>query len=291
MALDYATVVKQANEVLAQYRMRLTLRQVFYRLVARYGLPNTHRAYKNLGNTLTRARERGDVDWRRIEDRVRGVFGTAGFRSPESFREAFAESVEVLWEKYRRNLWLEQGHYLEVWVEKDALSALFKETADEYVLKTAPSRGYGSHTYLRETVDRLNAITGRKVVVLHFGDHDPSGRQMSEDLGRRLRLYGARNATVLRPALNPDQIRDYNLPPAPVKLTDSRAKRFIEEFGTDVVELDALDPDDLQAIIRQSIEQFITNKAKFKSDLKEMAEEQEALKPIFAEAARAIREG
>lgn len=294
MALDYATIVKQANEVLAQYSTPLTLRQLYYQLVALYGLPNRIQSYKSLGAMLVRARENGDVNWTRIEDRIRETLGEVGFSDESKFRASYADGVEELYSRYRRNLWLAQGTYIEVWLEKDALSRIFSDTTDEFVALTCPSRGYSSLSFLMEAAQRLRPITRegkREVHILHFSDFDPSGLDMFRDLGDRLARYGAGSIKMHRIALTPEQIRKYRLPPAPVKTSDSRAAGFVAEYGADVVELDALNPRVLQNLIRESIRGFITNKAQFQRDLKRMAEEQEELKAVFEEAAERIREG
>ena len=61
----YGLVKNAILAVLDEYVIRLTVRQVFYRLVSPpYQLiPNTKSAYKYFDNQLVRARERDEVPW------------------------------------------------------------------------------------------------------------------------------------------------------------------------------------------------------------------------------------
>ena len=98
----------------------------------------------------------------------------------------------------------------------------------------------------------------KSIHILYFGDFDPSGEDMVRDLQKRIMLYGAPTATVHKIALTKDQVKTWKLPPAPVKKSDKRAAKFIEAHGDiSAVELDALDPEDLQNIVKTTIEGYI----------------------------------
>jgi hypothetical protein len=90
-------------------------------------------------------------------------------------------------------------------------------------------------------------------IIFHFGDHDPSGKDMSRDITDRLELFTGKALRFERLALNMDQVEKYEPPPNPAKITDSRANAYIAEFGGESWELDALEPVVLAALVRDAI--------------------------------------
>lgn len=256
--MKYKQIVPQVRSILGQYESRMTLRQIFYRLVSKQLIKNLENRYKGLSRMLVKARELGEIDWRRMEDRTRRTHGgdfedmkETGYckREEELFRNA--------WKKFTLSQWKPQPKHLEVWLEKDALSGLVTDFANALQVKTCPTKGYSSYTYIREAVERLNEHKDKELIVLYLGDYDPSGDDITRDLGNRLRKYGA-DVTVELIALNLDQIQKYNLPPEIAKTTDPRYAKFVYKTGsTDTVELDALEPNVLQEIIETAIKSHI----------------------------------
>ncbi|MGL6200581.1 MAG: hypothetical protein ACRC3H_16750 [Lachnospiraceae bacterium] len=90
-------------------------------------------------------------------------------------------------------------------------------------------------------------------MVIHLGDHDPSGIDMSRDIQERNVLFDNLNLEFHRIALNKDQIDLYNPPPNPTKLTDSRASGYISHHGYECWELDALEPRVLTDLIQGEV--------------------------------------
>jgi hypothetical protein len=84
--------------------------------------------------------------------------------------------------------------------------------------------------------------------------------------------------TVLRIALNMDQVRQYGPPPNPAKVTDSRARTYIETYGDESWELDALDPATITALIQEAVGE-LRNDELWAEDL---SKEQEHRKLLFA---------
>ena len=130
--MKYTLVVTYVNDILSQYIMKLTLRQIFYRLVAGYEYPNTKSAYNQLSKQLVKARERGDVDATKFEDRSREFLGgDYEFNSLEEFVtyqfETFLDSPNY----YARKIWSSQPEYVIVFVEKDALSRVISTVAEK----------------------------------------------------------------------------------------------------------------------------------------------------------------
>ena len=283
--MDYKTIVPAVNDILSQYNMRMTIRQIFYRLVAKHLIQNTLSQYKNLSRILVKARERGDVDWTDIEDRSRTTIGRdGGFESVDHFLTYTEENFKEGWRYFTMPMWTNQPNFLEVWVEKDALSALVSDVAEGFRVRTCPARGYSSFTYVKEGADRLADIEGKNIIVLYLGDYDPSGLDITRDLENRLQAYGIPDVDVKRIALTLDQIRQYSLPPMMAKSKDPRYAKFVADTGgTDVVELDALEPPVLQEIIRKAIQERIDTDL-WNKRVTEIEETKEKLREKFEKA-------
>lgn len=259
--------IEDANEIIDDYAtqgLRLTLRQLYYRFVAADKIPNNFRSYKNLQGLINDARLAGLIDWDAIEDRTRNLKSPPSWDSPEDVIAAAANS-------YRADLWEDQTYHVEVWVEKDALLGVVQKACEAYRLPYFSCRGYTSQSEVWTAAMRLKRMY-RPCVVLHLGDHDPSGVDMTRDIEDRFHLFGADNVEVRRLALNMDQIRQYNPPPNPVKPTDVRTSGYAAKFGESCWELDALEPKTLINLIHsetQGLIDFVAWNAMFERERKD----------------------
>jgi len=147
---------------------------------------------------------------------------------------------------YRRDVWEAQSQYLEVWLEKDALSGIFEAALRPYGVTLNVGRGYDGWDSIHNAAGRFGE--GEGVTILYFGDLDPSGEDMVRSLAERLAFFDC-YPEMVKCALLPEDIRRYGLPPAIPKTTDTRHKKFVEEYGEISVELDALPP----SILRQRL--------------------------------------
>jgi hypothetical protein len=247
---DTLRTIRLANEICAAYQAQgydLTLRQLYYQFVSRDLIPNSDKEYKRLGETINAARLAGEMDWNYIVDRTRNLRDLAHWNSPEQIVGAVAN-------QYRTDRWANQPTYVEVWVEKDALVGVIANACEPLDVPYFSCRGYTSQSELWGAARRIlrRNEAGQKAVVIHLGDHDPSGIDMSRDIAERLELFEA-EATVHRIALNRDQVDQYQPPPNPAKLTDARAKGYIRRHGPYSWELDALDPTTLGSLIRSTV--------------------------------------
>jgi hypothetical protein len=243
-------VIDQANQICADYQRQgydLTLRQLYYQFVSRDLIANKDTEYKRLGNIINDARLAGLLDWNYIVDRTRNLRGLAHWDNPGDILDGAAFG-------YRTDRWANQPYHVEVWIEKDALVGVIAGACDRLDVPYFSCRGYTSQSELWGAARRLIYRTkaGQKNVIIHLGDHDPSGIDMTRDITDRLALFGA-EATVERIALNMDQVRRYSPPPNPAKLTDARAEGYIATHGTSSWELDALDPSTLDALVQSHI--------------------------------------
>lgn len=255
----------------------LTLRQLYYQYVARdifpddrrwtwtgfrwirdlQGTKNADPNYKWLGGIISDARLIGLLDWDYIVDRTRRPFQA-------QFWDDEVDAVRWLIDRYREDVWADQAYRVEVWVEKEALAGVIDRTADDERCLSFSCRGYVSQSAMWEAAQRHNDIEqefGQEVIVLHLGDHDPSGIDMTRDIRNRLRQFGS-GADVIRIALNMDQIEELNPPPNPAKQTDARAQTYIAEYGYDSWELDALEPTYLDELITDHVGRY-RDEAKF----------------------------
>lgn len=263
---DTLAVIHAAIEIVEQYLahgMKLTLRQLYYRFIAgdllpeawtddKSGSKNTQKNYKRLGSIVGKARMAGLLDWDAIEDRTRGVKSLSHWTSPADIVASCASQFTV-------DRWEGQNNYVEVWYEKDALTGVFSDPCNDLDVPFFSCRGYGSLSELRVAGRRLKrfAAQGRKPVVLHFGDMDPSGLDMTRDNRDRLSTFAEVDVELIRIALNMDQIEQYDPPPNPAKTTDSRFEFYRAEHGEDSWELDALEPQVLRELCREHVESHL----------------------------------
>lgn len=248
------TLINRINGVIEDYQHQgysLTFRQVYYQMVARAIIPNNERSYKNLGNLISDARLAGLIDWYAIEDRTRNLRGNSHWMNPGSVIDSAAYS-------YRLDHWTGQRHYVEVWVEKDALVGIVGQISQRLDVNFFSCRGYVSQSEMWSAARRLkrHQDQGQHVVLLHLGDHDPSGKDMSRDIVDRLDMFETHDVTFKRLALNMDQIELYNPPPNPTKLTDSRSTGYIEKYGYECWELDALEPGVISDLIDVNVRKY-----------------------------------
>jgi hypothetical protein len=251
----WPTLLAQAAAIVASYDTRVTLRQLFYRVVAKLLLPNTQNAYKALSEHSAAARRAGTFP--PLMDRGRIIHRDQTFASPAAARR---------WLKaiYRRDRTEGQAVSLYLGVEKAGIVAQLQEWFGDLGVPILPLGGYSSESYEREVVaDVLKAEVAaaqRPAVLLYAGDWDPSGEDIDRNFIEKTNCW----AEVRRVALTAAQVEQYALPKMPGKISkrtgepsDSRAKKFIARHGEHVqVELDALSPDILRELFRQAIADF-----------------------------------
>jgi len=267
-ARDVVTEAERICQDYANQGYQLTLRQLYYRFIATDAFPdsradpvsgtkNTERNYKWLGDLVSNGRIAGMIDWSHLTDRGRRpAGGDSGWDSPRDIVESSAD-------QYGITHWDGQPEYVEAWVEKEALAEVISRPASRWDVTTFACKGYVSQSAMHDAALRLRRRTrdGRKCTIIHLGDHDPSGLDMTRDIEDRLAMFRA-VVTVDRIALNMDQVLALNPPPSPAKITDSRAADYIDRFHDPDVdepgearcwELDAIEPAALDALVDEAI--------------------------------------
>lgn len=241
----------------------LTLRQLYYQMIAKDYLPdswtnaagtkNNVQSYKRIGDLVSKAREAGLLDWGHIVDRGRTLEKRPEWDNPNHFLSSVAPQFKI-------DLWEDQPKRIEVWVEKDALSGVLERACRPFAVPYFACKGYvsasaiwdaGHNRILHDYHDN-----GQATVIIHLGDHDPSGIDMTRDIEERLRRFSGDDEPdieVIRIALNMDQVEQYDPPPNPAKETDSRFRGYQDLHGDESWELDALDPPIIVEMIQDAI--------------------------------------
>lgn len=277
-------VIDRANSIIAEYEAQgfdLTLRQLYYQFVARGIIANKDSEYDRLGSIINDARLAGQIDWNRIVDRTRQLRGLSHWDSPSQILRGAAYS-------YRTDKWKNQPYRVEIWIEKDALAGVFEEVCNRLDVPYFSCRGYTSQSEMWVASQRLLSYVkrGQTPVILHFGDHDPSGMDMTRDITDRLSLFadhhGYEAIQVARLALNWDQVQEHQPPPNPAKITDSRARAYIAEYGGESWELDAMEPAMLATLVEDQIFGLLDHDA-WQEDLEAEQADKERLEALAKE--------
>ena len=256
-------LIRETKNIISEYTTRLTLRQIFYRLVSKGILKNTLTEYKYLGKSLVYAREQNMISYDSLEDRTRAAITVDDYYiSHEVFfnyhKQEYDNSEDTFkdsWKNYQLPLWHKQPKYVEVWLEKEALAGLFQQVTSPESIVLSTARGYPSLTLLHDGYKRFMEpeLTEKEFYILYFGDYDPSGKDIERNIRERLNIFFNIDVKVKRIAITKQQIEKYNIPPMPAKRSDSRYNEFVKINGDIAVELDAIEPNTLQDILRESI--------------------------------------
>jgi len=250
--------VEQIRNILAdleEYKP-LTLRQVYYQMVSRGFIGNCVSEYNALSNLVKWARLDKQIPWEDIEDRGRVFNNLSGWYGGDEFA---LYHLKHFLTGYQRNLLQTQTKYIEVWIEKDALSTVFNKICSEFTVPVVVCKGFVSMSFLNDFRNRAKyrqAREGKTVVMLYFGNFDPSGIAMLDAMQTTLEWELFVTGVIFRRvALVEADIDAHNLPDNPnaLKTTDSRARKFLETYGNRAVELDALSPSILEEKIRNAI--------------------------------------
>jgi hypothetical protein len=248
-------MIQRADHIINEYQqqgLRMTVRQLYYQFVTRNWIVNSEKAYKGLTDLVSKARLAGLLDWEAIEDRGREALEAAEY--PD-----LASALKRARDGFRLHRWEGQTNYVELWVEKAALAGVLMPIALKYHVTLMVNKGYSSQTAMYESsrryLRRIRSTDGKAPLVphlLYLGDFDPSGEDMVRDIRERMVMFRC-PVHVKKVALTMKQIQQYNPPPNPAKVSDPRARRYIEEHGDTSWEVDALSPAVLTKIVSKEI--------------------------------------
>ncbi len=297
----------------------LTLRQLYYQFVAKAIIYNKESEYNRLKNVVNNARLAGLIDWNHITDRTRNLRRNSFWSSPEEGVKALADQYQIdKWKNQKTrvecfpantlivtstglipignvkpgdrvlthvNLEIEKDHSYcapvsvhNCWIEKDALVGVIAPICSQLDLPYFSCRGYTSQSEMWVAARRMEDYN-QDVVVLHLGDHDPSGIDMTRDIQERLDLFTDEGMILVkRIALTMEQIDQYDPPPNPCKITDSRAPTYVAEYGNESWELNALDPDVMVELIEAEVEKYRDDELWAKAEAREKREKNQLLR-------------
>lgn len=280
-----ALVVNETNKLFQTFPL-MTIRQIYYQLVAKNIIPNTSNYYGGMDDILVSARERGTIDWRHIVDRSRQVLEERDY-DMINYNDFLTGLVGLFREGSKHwsiSLWNDQPNRVFILLEKDSLSQLVYDLVKEFRIPVYVCHGYTSFTKMKELALRCDG--SKHSVVILLSDYDPSGRDMKRDAKDRLARYGALDFEVKRIGITLNQILNKKLPYKPSAaiqpklIHDPRAKKYGINH---IVELDALSPSDLRSIVRGAVKHYMDKNAylQWKS---QMQKDQKALEQSLLNA-------
>ena len=252
-------LIAYVNGLITSYMQQgytLSVRQLYYQLVARGQVENTLKSYKSIADMVNNGRLAGLIDWAAIEDRNRNIDIRSRWTSGGQILRGSAN-------QFHMDMWEGQERRLYVIVEKAALEGVLGGVCRTYDIPMLAARGYPSVSILRELVlehFRPAIVNGQRPLILHLGDHDPSGIDMTRDLEERIEMFLEEydcDYELQRIALNMDQVEEKNPPPNPAKTTDSRYVEYKEKHGEESWELDALEPAYLEELVQGRVRAVI----------------------------------
>ena len=282
---DAQKLFSQIDAVVTEFQqsdIKLTNRQLYYQLVGKNLIPNATEVYKRVCTFLTDGRYGGLIDWEAIEDRGRVP------SMPLEF-ENIQERIQLALNNFRLQRWQDQEYYVELYCEKQAGETVLKPVAEKYHIYFGYNKGYSGASAMYDLAKRLQEKleNGKRLVVLYFGDHDPSGLDMVRDIKERLTEFLTKGEfqptyihellEVIPVALTTEQVKKYNPPPNPAKFSDPRAAKYVSIYGKVSWELDSLNPLELRKIAEAAIQKHLNIK-KYNAWIEKEKKESQALK-------------
>jgi hypothetical protein len=224
----------------------MTVRQAFYQASVRGIVEKSEAGYTKVQTDLVVMRKSGEMPFDWLADNTRWQ------RKPRSF-DSVEQALQETARFYRKRLWADADAYVEVWLEKDALSGVVFPVTALYDVPLMVARGYASLSFLHSAAEAISGLDV-PVYIYHLGDFDPSGVNAGEKIEETLReMAPDADINFTRLAVTPGQIEVWDLPTRPTKTSDTRAKGF----GAISVELDAIEPDALRTLVRLAIEDHL----------------------------------
>lgn len=244
--------IREAIEAAVRKDRPMTVRQVFYRMAVQGVVPKQERrGYNTVQRLLVEMRREGRIPYSWIVDSSRTI------RRPTTF-DSMEDALRNTARAYRRSLWTDLPVYIQIWLEKEALTGVLWDVTDRWDVPLWVSRGYTSLSYLHSGAERIQAAieAGRRVYVYNFGDHDPSGVNAWEKLQETIRAFidDPQAVEFERVAVTPEQIDAWDLPSRPTKKSDTRSKAW---SAGESVEMDAIPPARLKELVRGCVERHI----------------------------------
>ncbi len=236
----------------------LTVRQAYYQCVGHGKLSNRLSEYRRVSAVLTELRRESLIPWHAVADRTRTTTEKRG--EPNVTDWLWGELRAIFNPEYYGRCYIQnQDVYVEVLVEKDALASIAESAVWPYCTRLNVTRGHPSASMQNAIAERLDKamMLGKRPLLLHYGDLDPSGVAIPRALQAKLREHHGLDIEVRRVALTPSQVASLGLPESldAAKQVDPNYPAWEREYGDmKPVELDAMHPEALQRLIREALE-------------------------------------
>jgi hypothetical protein len=283
----------QVEEIFETYRdqLPLTLRQVFYILVANYRYEKTEKAYKRLGGHLNMARRAGVVPFEYLrDDSLHGYFG-----GDYEGEDEFWADIERRAKGFTLDKLTNQDYKIRIHCEAVGMLPQLRRVCRPFSIPVYSCSGFDSlsvkYDLRREIVETKN-YEGKSTVILHLGDCDPSGASifkdgmtddvlafLEEDFSNLPYWDPNKVAIFQRVAMLPEQAELLGVPSAPPKKTDSRSKKWGD---APTYQLEAMPPDVLAEYLETAIGGWL--------DLHQFEEDQETEVEKRAEILNKLRQ-
>ena len=256
----------------------VTVRQVYYNLTSTGLVPKTDAGYQKVVRACNDLRFSGDLPFRYFADSTRRR------RKPVSYDD-IDEALYYCARGYRKDLWKTQNKRIEIWLEKDALSNIFYQITSKWDVPLMVSRGYSSNTFLYESAQpHADAQEDFPSYIFVFTDYDAAGENIQDKIEDGLK-YHAPKAHIIaeRVALTKEQVLAWDLQTRDPKAID------IKEGFEFCCELDSIPPDQLRALINDTIEAQVDRREYER--LKETERlEKECFDEVYGEMAKLVYE-
>lgn len=247
-------IIENGVPIVESYAGNITIRALYYRLVADHHMPNNMSHYKKVVGAMKKARWDGNLTFDSFVDHEREQIGIT-FSTETDVDESIdygKNQIKAWMNVYKKNRWENQNIYPEIWIEKKALISAFQDVCKENDIGLCPCKGYPSLTFLDEAKKRFSyaETMGQIPTILYFGDYDPSGEDIPRSIKENIGMMGV-DVDMKRILLMEEQVIEMGLPPAPTKVTDSRSVHW---NGLGQVELDAIEPRKLGRLAQEAID-------------------------------------
>jgi len=272
---DKLDKIKQILEYKEQGYLPVTLRHLYYKLVSRSLIENDVHEYRKVGKLMTYARENHIIPYDYLTDSSRIPSIVSQFDNLKDLGNAAINS-------YKKRRWKYQDCYLEVWIEKAAMTSTIEDITRKYCVPLITGKGYNSLPIIWDAYNRMKEYNKEQNIILYLGDHDPSGVNMDVDIKNRFMKNFGIEPDIQRIALTMDQIQQYNLPSQFAKKKDPRYKNYKNQFGLESWEIEALPIKIIRELLENKIKEYI-DFDKYNRVLEQEVQDKERFKEIIEE--------
>ena len=242
------------KQILEEYKnqgyLPVTLRHLYYKLVSRTLIENKVEEYRKVVKLMTYARENHIIPYSYLTDSSRTPKIVSQFDNLKDLGNAAINS-------YKKCRWKCQDCYLEVWIEKAAMTSTIEDITRKYCVPLITGKGYNSLPIIWDAYNRMKEYNKEHNIIIYLGDHDPSGVNMDLDIRNRFMKNFGIEPDIQRIALTMDQIQQYNLPSQFAKKKDPRYKKYKNQYGSESWEIEALPIKIIRELLENKIREYI----------------------------------